>query len=51
LRPAERELGREINAVVYLPEEYRRRKKEKRHLVGAVFKGLRLAIIGDLDDA
>ena len=51
LRPAEAELGTEINAVVYLPEEYRRKKKEKRHFIGAVFRGPRLPIIGDLDDA
>jgi len=51
LRPAEKELGREINAVVYLPAEYRRRRKDKRHFVDAVFRGPRLAIIGDLDDA
>ena len=51
LRPAEAELGREINAVVYLPEEYRRRRREKRHLVEAVFRGPRLAILGDLTDA
>ncbi len=51
LRPAETDLGREVNAVVYLPAEYRRRLKDKRHFVKAVSGGPRLAIIGDLDDA
>jgi hypothetical protein len=51
LRPAEKELGREINAMVYLPAEYRRKRKTKQHFVDAVFRGPRLAIIGNLDDA
>jgi predicted nucleotidyltransferase len=51
LKPAEAELGREINAVVYLPAEYRRRQKERRHFAQAVSRGPRLAIIGDLDAA
>ena len=51
LRPAELELGREINAVVYLPSEYRRKKREKSHFVEAVSRGPRLTIIGSLDDA
>lgn len=51
LRPAEDALGREINAITYLPAEYRRRKKEKRHFVEAVRRGPLLAIIGNLNDA
>ena len=51
LKPAEQALGREIQPVVYLPSEYRRRRKEKRHFVEAIFRGPRLSIIGDLGDA
>ncbi|MEP7326727.1 MAG: nucleotidyltransferase domain-containing protein [Gemmatimonadota bacterium] len=50
LKPAEKDLGREINVVVYLPAEYRRRRKDKRHFVESVFRGPKLNIIGRLDD-
>ncbi len=51
LKPAEQELGREINPVVYLPGEYRQRLKEKRHFAKTVAGGPKVAIMGNLDDA
>lgn len=48
LAPAERRLGREINAMVYAPDEFRRRTAERGHFVQSVLKDPRTSLIGEL---
>jgi predicted nucleotidyltransferase len=45
----EEELGREINATVFTPEELRQRLREKDHFVRAVLSGPKIFLIGDED--
>lgn len=45
----EEELGREINATVFTPEELRPRLREKDHFVRAVLSGPKIFLIGDED--
>lgn len=50
LRPSSRQLGREINAVVYPPNEFRRKAKARHHFITTVLKDEKLYLIGDADD-
>ena len=45
----EEELGREINATVFTPEELRQRLREKDHFVRAVLSDPKIFLIGDED--
>jgi len=45
----EEELGREINATVFTPEELHQRLREKDHFVRAVLSGPKIFLIGDED--
>jgi predicted nucleotidyltransferase len=47
LGPAGRELGREFNATVYPPEEFKTKAREGHHFISAVLKGEKIYLIGD----
>jgi len=47
LGPAGRDLGREFNATVYPPEEFRTKAREGHHFISAVLKGEKIYLIGD----
>ncbi len=47
LGPAGRDLGREFNATVYPPEEFRTKAREGHHFISAVLKGRKIYLIGD----
>jgi len=50
LQPAGRELGREINFVIYAPAELRQKMKEGHHFVTEVLKARKLYLAGDEND-
>lgn len=50
LAPAERRLGREVQAVVYTRERFASRVREGGHFAKSVLTGPRVALIGDLPD-
>ena len=53
LRKAEQRLGREVNATVYSPEEFREKMKSHDHFLTTVLKGRRQFVKGgqsDLDE-
>ncbi len=50
LRSAEEELGREVNAIIYPPEEFRAKIEEGHHFVNAILTGEKIFLIGDMDD-
>ena len=50
LKRAERELGRQVNAVVYSEEEWRTRCREKDNFVMNVLKGAKVFVIGERND-
>jgi len=47
LGPVGRNLGREFNATVYTPEEFRTKATEGHHFISAVLKGEKIYLIGD----
>jgi uncharacterized protein len=47
IAPVEKQLGREINPVVYPPAEFRRKIKTDHHFVTTVLKGEKIFLIGD----
>ncbi len=49
LSPAQKILGREINPVVYSPEEFISRVTKEHYFVKNILDGLRIFIIGDND--
>lgn len=51
LAAAQRELGREIDVVVYRPADFAGKRDGGNHFVAAVLAGPRIDVIGDLDDA
>jgi predicted nucleotidyltransferase len=48
LAPAERRLGREVQAVVYTPERFASRVRERGHFAKAVLRGPHVSLIGEL---
>jgi predicted nucleotidyltransferase/energy-coupling factor transporter ATP-binding protein EcfA2 len=50
LKQAEQELGRQINTVIYLEDEWRRRLRERDSFVSRVLAGKRSFVIGDEDE-
>lgn len=48
---AQRALGREIDLVLYRPEEFREKRAQGNHFVSAALAGPRIDVIGGLDDA
>lgn len=50
LTPAERELAREVNPVVYRTPEFRRKVKEDHHFVKTVLDDEKIFVIGDGDE-
>jgi predicted nucleotidyltransferase len=50
LRSAEEELRREVNAIIYPPEEFRAKIEEGHHFVNAILTGEKIFLIGDMDD-
>lgn len=50
LRPAGKQLGREINALVYPPSEFRRKAKAGHHFVTAVVQDEQMYLVGDRSD-
>ncbi len=50
LAAAEKRLGREINPMVYAPDEFRRRIEERGHFIQSVLKNPRISLIGELPD-
>jgi predicted nucleotidyltransferase len=50
LGPAGRDLGREFNATVYPPEEFRTKAREGHHFISEVLKGEKIYLIGDAID-
>jgi predicted nucleotidyltransferase len=50
LGPIGQELGRELNPVVYPPEEFKSKAKEGHHFIRAVLKSDKIFLLGDEDD-
>ena len=50
LTPAEEELGREVNPVVYPIAEFKRKVKEDHHFVKTVLEDEKIFVIGDEDE-
>ena len=50
LRVATEKIGREVNPVVFSPEEFRRRRKEKDHFLRSVLRDTKIFVIGNEDD-
>ena len=50
LTPAEKELGREVNPVVYPIAEFKRKVKEDHHFVKTVLEDEKIFVIGDEDE-
>lgn len=50
LGPVGRELGRELNPVVYPPAEFKNKAKEGHHFITAVLKGDKIFLVGGEDD-
>lgn len=48
---AQRELGREIDLVIYRPAEFARHRAAGNHFISAVLAGARIDVVGDSDDA
>jgi predicted nucleotidyltransferase len=47
LGPVGRDLGREFNATVYPPEEFRTKAREGHHFISEVVKGEKIYLVGD----
>lgn len=50
LGPVGRDLGREFNATVYPPEEFRTKAREGHHFISEVLRGKKIFLIGDKVD-
>jgi predicted nucleotidyltransferase len=50
LRPAEEELGREINVTIYPPAEFLKKSKQGHHFVNSILAGEKIFLIGDKND-
>jgi predicted nucleotidyltransferase len=50
LTAVERELGREVNAVVFMPDEFRHRSSTGEHFVDTLLKEPKIWLIGDEDE-
>jgi len=50
LKDVERELGREINPVVYRPEELRAAHEQGQPFIGSVMRGPKIFLVGDEDE-
>ena len=46
----EKELGRSVNYTLLSPQEFGKRRKEKRGFLARVLAGRKIAIVGNLDD-
>lgn len=50
LRSAEQQLGREINATIYTPDEFHSRLGRNAHFLGRVLDGPKLMLVGNPDE-
>jgi len=50
LGPVVSEVGREINPVIYTPEEFIKKAREKHHFISEVIRGPKIWLIGNEDE-